>query len=1443
MPIAHLDAPANSLLGRAEFPGGTYISLMRFNLTDAKMLDVTEAYISLHIRRYEMSQNSIAVYALQTPWKWNLTWSEFTESFVQPEKVTEIDISKQNRGDWLHYEIDVTSQVNQWRTAPEHNHGVALVGAADACWSRTFIGSFSSPNRAHRPNLRIVHRIDDTPPTSKFLEGPRDPTNQTVASFRFEGSDEESGVAYYECDLDGSGYKGCSSPWEFHGLTDGPHSMQLRSVDWNGNVEADPKVWRWEVDTEAPTLEWKTVPAAVSNKTSAFFEFAPRDAGESGKHPTRTECKLDDKQYVPCKSPRTYTQLQEGTHTLQLRVTDAAGNVAEDFVHIWEVDLDPTCHISRGEGGLVSGSFDITVEWSEPVTDFDLTDFEFGGVGGTVEAFAAKGSAQRDFLVTVAPSADGELTITVPRDAARDLKGTWNPGISNELTLLADTTPPECRLLGPTTKQEGPFQITVLCSERVSGLSSDAIKLSGEVEARFDAQFKAETVGTRFHGTVHPFGAGVVNISLAPTSARDLAGNVNGEVLPLQVRVTNGNTYVVEAEHGKPQLRTLGKDMNTAESFTLPYLPSSVTVDSAGSIFSASRGDSVDVFNSLGKHVNTVAGFKEAAGVHISGQGLLYVLDVGQGAVTVLDKSLNTLGTLAGSPRPNSLSENDAVATDGTGLAYVLSTSGREINVFGPDMRWTKNFPLGEGTRPSGLALDGSGRLFVADAEGRAVQILDAKTGKIVETLRPQYGGKYICPHQIALRRNGSLLVLDLDAKSAYILRPDNWEKAEAIAGLKAPSLLANFRDVQQPRCDIILPEGEQNGPFKIGVECSEPVLELGAEDIAVSGAGGSVGDFGAMDGSNMSFVGTVEPSGVGVITFEIPERSYLDLDFNANLQPSRQVSTTYYGGQCSVEIGCQWQLAAYEHELARERQLEELRLAEEKEERLLDLRLLAESKKQALEIEAEKDKLAAKLLAEERLKAMEKEVVHERARAEAEERIREAHATEELRQRENDKKAEHFRDTVMRTAAFVLTQVGEGAVSLLENPDRLQKLLGLASALMFSFFAAREFMRAAAEGLKKALGQPSLVRESSKFSLLARLRGGAETSADIFKDMVLDKETSSRLATTARAIRNSHQRGAQLQHMLFYGRPGTGKTMAAERLARCCGLDYAIMSGGDVLPLGAAAVTEIHEVFRWAKRSRRGVLLFIDEAECFLQSRDSGDKMGEEVRSALNALLHQTSSQSTKFMMVLATNRPEDLDAAVLDRVDDALEFPLPEFRERERLLLSHFSQCIGTPDTKTWRKAEPPARGGRLRALMAGGQTPAEVKLSGIGPQAFSRLADATGGFSGREIAKFMLSLQAHVFGSNEEPHVDQKVLERVLAIKLKEHRSKGIFLRKDTAVSRRRPGAGGETAEGLDQAEGSAKACDSPEKAGSRANGTARAVARAVLDSARGDGVGKS
>ena len=93
-------------------------------------------------------------------------------------------------------------------------------------------------------------------------------------------------------------------------------------------------------------------------------------------------------------------------------------------------------------------------------------------------------------------------------------------------------------------------------------------------------------------------------------------------------------------------------------------------------------------------------------------------------------------------------------------------------------------------------------------------------------------------------------------------------------------------------------------------------------------------------------------------------------------------------------------------------------------------------------------------------------------------------------------------------------------------------------------------------------------------------------------------------------------------------------KTLVARTLAKSSGLDYAIMSGGDVGPLGSDAVPQIHALFEWAKQSSRGLLLFIDEAETFLASR-SGSGMSKEHHNALNALLYNTGTQSHNFVMV----------------------------------------------------------------------------------------------------------------------------------------------------------------------------------------------------------------
>ena len=109
--------------------------------------------------------------------------------------------------------------------------------------------------------------------------------------------------------------------------------------------------------------------------------------------------------------------------------------------------------------------------------------------------------------------------------------------------------------------------------------------------------------------------------------------------------------------------------------------------------------------------------------------------------------------------------------------------------------------------------------------------------------------------------------------------------------------------------------------------------------------------------------------------------------------------------------------------------------------------------------------------------------------------------------------------------------------------------------------------------------------------------------------------------------------------------------------------------------PLGAKAVSEIHALFSWAKKSKQGLLLFIDEAEAFLGTReDSGTS--EHRRNVLSALLYHSGTQSDKYMLVLASNRPGDLDSAITDRMDEALLFDLPNPRQRVIMLTQYFIQ-----------------------------------------------------------------------------------------------------------------------------------------------------------------------
>ena len=156
---------------------------------------------------------------------------------------------------------------------------------------------------------------------------------------------------------------------------------------------------------------------------------------------------------------------------------------------------------------------------------------------------------------------------------------------------------------------------------------------------------------------------------------------------------------------------------------------------------------------------------------------------------------------------------------------------------------------------------------------------------------------------------------------------------------------------------------------------------------------------------------------------------------------------------------------------------------------------------------------------------------------------------------------------------------------------------------------------------------------------------------------------------------------------------------MFARGLAQHSGLDYAVLTGGDIAPLGRDAVTELHKLFDWAKTSRRGLLLFVDEADAFLQSRET-TKISEDQRNALNAFLFRTGTESDQFMMVYASNQPSQFDPAIMDRIDEMVEFGLPSVDERRTMIAMYIDKYLLKPPT--WAK---PVKTENIGPLFGGG------------------------------------------------------------------------------------------------------------------------------------------
>jgi len=215
---------------------------------------------------------------------------------------------------------------------------------------------------------------------------------------------------------------------------------------------------------------------------------------------------------------------------------------------------------------------------------------------------------------------------------------------------------------------------------------------------------------------------------------------------------------------------------------------------------------------------------------------------------------------------------------------------------------------------------------------------------------------------------------------------------------------------------------------------------------------------------------------------------------------------------------------------------------------------------------------------------------------------------------------------------------------------------------------------------------------------------------------------------------------------ILFYGPPGTGKTLLAAATSNAIrstedvpSVFYNVKIASVLSKYFGESSKIIGELYGTARDTSPSVV-FLDEFESLCGKRDASDTGAE--RRILSTLLSELDGMDQKgrtdiyVLTIAATNRPWDLDPAVLSRFEKKILIPLPDAVTRERILKIHLEK-----------------KG--YRTPVAGGE-----------------LAEMTSGYSGREIERFCKEVTTGMIEemNREIPGLIDKGLDRVKQYRLK-------------------------------------------------------------------------
>jgi SpoVK/Ycf46/Vps4 family AAA+-type ATPase len=156
---------------------------------------------------------------------------------------------------------------------------------------------------------------------------------------------------------------------------------------------------------------------------------------------------------------------------------------------------------------------------------------------------------------------------------------------------------------------------------------------------------------------------------------------------------------------------------------------------------------------------------------------------------------------------------------------------------------------------------------------------------------------------------------------------------------------------------------------------------------------------------------------------------------------------------------------------------------------------------------------------------------------------------------------------------------------------------------------------------------------------------------------------------------------------VLLYGPPGCSKTMLAKALANESKMNFISIKGPEVFSKWVGdSEKAVRDIFRKA-RAVAPCVVFVDELDGMCGHRGSGgvsDRVISQFLTELDGLPAAMSEKSDSIILVAATNRPENIDGAVLrpGRIDKKVYVGLPDEQEREAIAQLHIRRMPTSPD-----------------------------------------------------------------------------------------------------------------------------------------------------------------